>query len=73
MHVQSCCFPYKAIAFLPFSLPSTSSLLKLPNMVMVISQISPRIQPSVHAPSREVPRGGERGETRAVFTGYNKG
>ena len=28
MHVQSCCF---AIAFLSFSLPSPSSLLKLPN------------------------------------------
>ena len=40
---------------------------------MVIRQISPRIQPSLHAPSRDVPKGGERGETRAVFTGYNKG
>ena len=29
MHVQSCCF--KPIAFLPFSLPSPSSLLKLSN------------------------------------------
>ena len=40
---------------------------------MVIRQISPRIQPSLHASSRDVSKGGERGETRAVFTGYNKG
>ena len=32
MHVQSCCFATdKPIAFLPSSLPSPSSLLKLPN------------------------------------------
>ena len=31
MHVQSCCLPIKTIAFLPFSLPSLSSLIKLPN------------------------------------------
>ena len=32
MHVPSCCF---AIAFLPFSLPSPSSMLKLPNVFKV--------------------------------------
>ena len=36
MHVQSCCFAkmlfYTYIAFSPFSLPSLSSLLKLPNL-----------------------------------------
>ena len=33
MHVQSCCFAkYKPIAFLPFSLPSPSSWLKLPSV-----------------------------------------
>ena len=33
MHVQSCCFATaKPIAFLPSSLPSPSSLLKLPNV-----------------------------------------
>ena len=33
MHVRSCCFNQsKPIAFLPLSLPSPSSLLKLPNM-----------------------------------------
>ena len=32
MHVESCCFAkHKPIAFLPFSLPSPSSFLKLPN------------------------------------------
>ena len=31
MHVQSCCF-----AFLPFSLPSPSSLLKLPNVATIL-------------------------------------
>ena len=33
MHVQSCCFAnLKSTAFLPFSLPSASSLLKLANI-----------------------------------------
>ena len=36
MHVQSCCF---AIAFLPFSLPSPSSLLKLPNVLYIYRYI----------------------------------
>ena len=31
MHVQSCCFANQTYCFLPFSLPSASSLLKLPN------------------------------------------
>ena len=33
MHVQSCCFAnLKSIAFSPLSLPSASSLIKLPNI-----------------------------------------
>ena len=34
MHVQSCCFTNKLIAFLPFSLPSPSLLPKLPFVVI---------------------------------------
>ena len=37
MHVQGCCFAnLNQLLFLPFSLPSPSSLLKLPNYVIEV-------------------------------------
>ena len=38
MHVQSCCFLNKPIAFLTFSLASPSSLLKLPIKFLTMTE-----------------------------------
>ena len=78
MHVRSCCFVQsKPIVFLPFSLPSPSSLLKLPNVPYSVLQHNTRkiyfeqyVRLDVGLPSSIFSGGGTGDESSSCFLAH---